>query len=239
MKHLFCLFVLSAKLFGADAAFPQSADPLLYAKFDNMVGKKNTGLYNGTVHINTLRSADDSNRYYPADRYNPGNIVYDGQPYADVPLKYDLLKDVIIVKTADEKGNLGVNLITEKVKMFTLNGKKFVNINFEGKAPKFKGFYEEDVLTDKLNFYTKYRKSNIEVLRNDGVFYRYETSNNFVFKYQDTYYPINSQSDAIRIFPQLENEIQDFFARNTALERSDKKLFFMTLLKQLHNSLPK
>lgn len=237
MKHFFRYFYITAALLAVHLTNAQTADPALYAKFDNNVGKKNLGLYNGTVHLNTLRSADNSNRYYPADQYNNGNIVYDGQPYANIPLKYDLLKDIIIVKTADEKGNLGINLITEKTEMFTINGKKFVNINFMGKALKFQGFYEQDVLTNQLVFYTKYRKANIEVLRNDGVFYKYETSNDFVFEYQNRYHPINSKADAMRAFPQLEKEVQDFFNRNTALERSDKKLFFMTLLKQLHNSL--
>jgi hypothetical protein len=238
MTHLLRKVFLSAVAMG-NIALAQTADnTALYNRFDSSVGKNNLGINNGTIHMNTLRSADETNRYYPADRYNIGTIVYDGQPYTDVSLKYDILKDIIIAKTADGKGNLGINLITEKVAQFTLNGKKFVNLNYDGKSPKFSGFYEEDVLTSKLSFYTKYRKDNIEVLRNEGVFYKYAASTNFVFRYLNQLHPISSQSDAVRVFPQFEKEISDFFVRNTVLEQSDKKLFFMTLLKQLHNSHP-
>jgi len=239
MRHLIRKVFLPALVLVGTIAVAQTADNTsLYTKFDNSVVKNNLGINNGTIHINAMRSADDTNRYYPADRYSIGTIVYDGQPYTGVSLKYDILKDVIIAKTADEKGNLGINLITEKTQWFTLNGKKFVNLNYDHKSPKFTGYYEEDILTGKLSFYTKYRKDNIEVLRNDGVFYKYAASNNFIFRYQNQLFPINSQSDATRAFPQLQKKISDFFERNTALERSDKKLFFMTLLKQLDNSLP-
>lgn len=233
-KALFAAFVLAANM-----GLAQTTDNAsLYTQFDNRVGKNNLGLNNGTVHLNNMRSADDTNRYYPADRYSIGTIVYDGQPYTGVSLKYDILKDVIIAKTPDEKSNLGINLITEKTQWFTLDGKKFVNLNYDGKSAKFSGYYEADVLNNQMTFYTKYRKDNVEVLRHEGVFYKYVASNTFVFGYQNQLLPINSKSDAVRAFPQLEKNISEFFERNTALERSDKKLFFMTLLKQLHNSLP-
>lgn len=214
-------------------------EALLYGQFDNAVGKGNLGINNGSIHLNNLHSANKTHRYYGNGQYIIGTLVYDGQPYSAISLKYDLLKDIIVAKTPDPKSNININLITEKTAMFVLDGKKFVNLNYNTKTPDFiGGFYEEERLAKPLCFYTKYRKMAIEELRTSGIFYSYEEVNSYAFSYRNNLYRIASKGDALAVFPQLEKEIDAFFDRNTALERSDKKLFFITLLKHISNSLP-
>lgn len=214
-------------------------ETLLYGQFDNAVGKGNLGINNGSIHLNNLHSANKTHRYYGNDQYYTGTVVYDGQPYSAISLKYDLLKDVLVAKTPDAKSNININLITEKTEMFVLDGKKFVNLNFKSKTPDFiTGFYEEDRVGNAILFYTKHRKTAIEELRTSGIFYKYEEAYSYAFGYRNNLYRMASKGDALSAFPELQKEIDAFFERNTALERSDKKLFFLTLLKQISNSLP-
>lgn len=232
---LFSSVLFSLIFYNADA---QNADAALYDRFDQTIGKSNLGLNNGTIHTNDLRSANDTHRYYNTDKYILGNVTYDGQPYNGVALQYDLLKDILIAKPEGEKSAIGINLITQKTAGFTLNGKKFVNLNYNNPAAaKFPGFYEVDP-AGKTTLYTKHHKDNIEVLRTEGVFYRYELRQTFVFRFKDAFYRLNSQSDATDVFPDLKKNIREFYERNTALERSDMKLFYLTLLKHIDKSLP-
>lgn len=241
MKHkmkIYLLASLCAFVYAVNAQNP--IDYSLYERFDQSIGKNNTGINNGTVHINDLRSANNSHRYYMADKYSIGSIVYDGQPYNNIALKYDILKDVIIAKPEGEKSAIGINMITKKTSSFSLNGKKFTNPSYQNPdVPKFlSGFYEEDLISNRLIFYTKHIKDNIEVLRTEGVFYRFEPRNEYVFRYKNAYYRLSSSYDLRTVFPALEKNINEFYARNTALERSDKKLFYLTLLKQIETALP-
>lgn len=210
-------------------------------QFDQTIGRNNLGYNNGTIHINSLRSANDTHRYFNTDKYIIGTLVYDGQVYTDIPLKYDLLKDIAVAKIDGENNALGINLITHKTNYFQFGGKKFVNLNYQNAArPKFiEGFYEEDLLSDQFAFYTKHAKESSEVLRTNGVFYQYELSRKFVFQYQNVFYRLNSKGDVVSVFPQFEKEIDVFFERNTALANENLQLFYLTLLKQINDSLPK
>ena len=216
-----------------------SVNQPLYNYFDGIIGKQNLYLNNGTIHINTLRSSDKTHRYFNADQYVLGFIEYDGQPYADVYLKYDELKDIVIAKAQGENNTLGINLITDKTAYFKIYDKTFVNLNHNTTAPKFiNGFYEKEIVSKNITLYTKYRKDNIEVLKSNGVFYKYEESNNYVFEYQSKLYELRSKSDAIRVFPSLEKDIDAFYNKSTVLENSDRKLFYKTLLTNIGSLLP-
>jgi hypothetical protein len=227
-------------LFFSISAFSQNAaNQSLYEQFDTSIGKQNLSIYNGTIHINNLRSINNTHRYYNSDKYVNGFVSYEGQPYADVALKYDLLNDIVVVKVQGDNNKLGINGITDKTESFAIYGKKFVNLNYNIITPKFvSGYYEEEILNDKINFYTKYHKDNIEILQSNGVFYKFEESQTFVFGYQNNYYQLGSKSDAIAIFPKLKKDIDAFYEKNTALENASKKLFYKTLLNNISQSLP-
>lgn len=240
MKYL--LKKCSLLLFGllSATAFAQDATTIS-AQFDQSIGRNNLGYNNGTVHINNLRSANETHRYFNKDKYIVGTIVYDGQMYNDIPLKYDLLKDIAVAKVDGENNTLGIDLITPKTAYFHMDGKKFVNLNYQNAArPKFiEGFYEEDRLNNQLALYTKHFKESSEVLRSNGVFYKYDLKRKFVFEYKNVFYRLASKSDVVSVFPQLEKEINIFFERNSALANEDLQLFYLTLLKHLNELLPK
>ncbi|HMI07683.1 MAG TPA: hypothetical protein VK528_09075 [Flavobacterium sp.] len=212
----------------------------LYDAFDEAVGKNNLGINNGTIHLNNLRSFDVTHRYYATDKYTLGGVNYDGQFYAGISLKYDILKDIVIAKIDNKNSNLGINLITAKTEFFEMNGKKFVNLNFNSiNVPKFiNGFYEEDRINNQIALYTKHHKDAIEVLTNNGVFYKFPLTNEFVVDYKSQYFRCNTRSDVAEVFPDLKKEIDSFYNQNTALEKENERLFLKNLLKSLSNSLP-
>ncbi len=242
MKHtsLSYLSLIALSLFFSISVFSQKSDhQSLYEQFDTAIGKQNLSIYNGTIHINTFKSINNTHRYYNSDKYVSGFISYEGQAYTDVALKYDLLNDIVIIKVQGDNNKLGINSITDKTESFSIYGKKFVNLNYNSVAPKFvSGFYEEEILNDKITFYTKYNKYNIEVLQSNGVFYKFEESQTFVFRFQNNYYQLGSKTDAVAIFPKLEKDIDAFYEKNTALENAGKKLFYKTLLNNISQSLP-
>jgi len=218
----------------------QTANNSLYEAFDKTVGKNNSGLNNGKIHLNTLRQINDTHRYFGIDKYRTGNVIYDNQEYTGVSLKYDVLNDVLISKVNGENNTIGINLIRDKTAAFYLDGKKFVNLNFGNPTvPSFvNGFYEEYTENSKLALFTKFSKTKVEVLQNDGVFYRFEQNIEYILGYQGNYYRINSAKDAIRILPEQEKNINDYYGMNAAMERTDKPMFMKNLIKYISNFLP-
>ena len=223
-----------------DMSSQHTPDTNLYAAFDNSVGVKNLGINNGTIHINNYKAINSTHRYFQEDKYYPGNVEYDGQPYLGLNLKYDIFKDILIAKIYGIGNSLGINLITEKTESFTIDGKKFVNLNFnQNKVPDFvKGYYEKFSDGGKLSLYIKYHKDAIEILE-DVVYYKFEGKINFVIGYNNTFYKIDTQRDAEKALPDYEKQIGEYYQMNHDLEKSDKIQFMKDMIKYLNNFLVK
>lgn len=210
----------------------------LFETFDKNIQPKNAAYNNGKIHFNTFRSADNTFRYYKSADYLSGNILYDGQVYGNISLKYDLFADELIIKFEGENNQMGFNVVKAKVDAFYVDGKKFVNLDLVSHPDFISGFYEE---TDagKIKLYTKFAKDKFDVLANDKITYTFNDRTAFALKNGNDWLPINSQRDVTKAFPMHEKAISDFFRENISLERSDRKQFMKklaTYLVQLLNT---
>lgn len=242
MKHPLLTYFGLALLLSVPAIAQTTDTSALYSQFDNSIGKRNLGLNNGTVHLNMLKSADKSHRYFKTDGYTTGSVTYDGQLYTNVSLKYDLLKGILIAKVDGKNNNTGINLISDKIASFSFYGKEFVNIEQERQSgttisPSFSGFYEKDRI-GKLTLFTQHRKEGIEVLQLDGVFYKFSDRQDFAVKFNGRLHQLNSQRDLIDLFPSAEESIRLFYSNNSQSEKNDTKTFYTNLLRQIDQSLP-
>lgn len=208
----------------------------LYEWFDNTVGKENLGINNGTLHVNPYQTLNKTNNYYIADAFSSGNVEYDGQLYYDVNLKYDIHRDILVLKPYGEYNHMGLNLIKEKTALFSLNGKNFINLSYSKSLlpESINGFYEEIPIGEKFIFYVKYRKEKKKVMNNETAYYEFEEKKDFVLSYKDSFYKIDTKKEITTIFPQYKNKINDHYFMNKKLEKTDKKQFLENLMKQIN-----
>jgi hypothetical protein len=208
--------------------------------FDIAVGKDNLNINNGVVHSEPFRVMPKNNRYY-IDEFNVGDISFEGEIYSNVNIKYDIHDDQVIYKQNGETNNLPITIIKDKVDFFTIKNKKFVNLKFESiKFPKIiRGIYEENFAENDISLYIKHRKERIKALQADMVYYNYIYYTDFVIKYNNFFYTVQSEKDIKTIFPSYIKEINDFYKTNRKLEHSDKKQFMENLAKQINGLLRK
>lgn len=231
-------FYLFALFFSTIASAQDATDPL-YPVFDRSVGRDQLGFNNGIVHRNPYRSANKTFRYL-RDDFSKGSVVYDGQPYADLDLKYDLLNDILITRAGGANSIVAIELITKKTDRFTLDGKTFLHLqNVFPDIPKtFVGYYEENTFGHGLTLYTKHRKTRIEVKDVEGAFSRFEPDEDFVLRYEKKWYAANSESSVIAVFPQFEEQIRKFYGINSGARNADPKQFMKDLAQHLDYLLP-
>ena len=80
--------------------------------------------------------------FYQSDSPIQGSLTYDGTFFPDVPLSYDLEKDLVVIP--DKHNILKIQLISEKLLYFTIGDHRFIHLrpnNSEVNAPA-EGFYE-------------------------------------------------------------------------------------------------
>ncbi|WP_144215658.1 hypothetical protein [Flavobacterium anhuiense] len=174
----------------------------MYDYFDEAVGKDNLNINNGIVHSEPFRPLAGKNRYY-LDEFNLEDISYEGQIYTKVNLKYDILLDQVIYKQNGSSENLPINLITEKVDYFFIKNKKFVNLKDESiKFPStIKGIYEEAYVGDNVSLYIKHSKEKVKSLQADLIHYNFIYKINYILKYNNFFYKVETERDFKKIFP--------------------------------------
>jgi hypothetical protein len=236
-KITILLFLLT--VFGYKSHSQATTKPSLYNWFDTKKGKESIDLNNGPLHTNPYKTLGDNSMYYLADKYSKETIFYDNQPYYEANLKYDVHRDIIVFNPYGQPENIGINLIQEKTKSFSLHGKKFVNLSsYQTPLLQFiKGYYEEHIIGTEMTLYTKYHKAIKEFISNDRLYHSFSEKNNFILRYKDTFHKINSKKEIELVFPQYKNKIKTYYSENKKIEKSNNALFTANLLNYINGFL--
>src|SRR5690606_22294792 len=65
-----------------------------YKSFDSFNTYYNIEVFNGSEHIDTyLEFKKGNHKFYHSENFLSGSVFYNGQPYHDFNMKYDLLND--------------------------------------------------------------------------------------------------------------------------------------------------
>ncbi|KUJ63439.1 hypothetical protein AR687_03960 [Flavobacteriaceae bacterium CRH] len=204
----------------------------IYNWFDNTVGKENLDLNNGVLYTNPYRTTNDDNLFLN-DRFEKGNVSYNGQMYYDTSLKYDIYRDILILNPQGASELIGVSLSTEKVDSFTISNRNFIKIRKEKYTfPGFStGYYETSLFNENFIFYIKHSKNIQKKIKEDGIYYSSKSNNDFYLDYEKKLYYINGKSDLIKLFPEKKKQINEFYFMNRGLAKSDLNQFMKNLMK--------
>lgn len=82
-------------------------------------------LYNGVEHMRYLPTIEGI-PYYKEDEWKNGTIEYGGVVYSNVPMKYDMVKDQVVVKHPN--GFSSFQLFSPRVSYFVLGNERFVYV---------------------------------------------------------------------------------------------------------------
>jgi hypothetical protein len=233
---LFLLFVSMLFSFNTSKLFCQNTNTTsIYDWYDNKVGKENLDINKGRILLNYDKSIEGNNRFF-FDKYYFGTVKFDNQIYNNILLNYDAYKDELIINPNNESGSDVILLTKEKVDYFSLNDKKYVNINYNDfKTPDFiKGFYEEKIIGANFILYIKNIKNRKDLIVGDKLFDDFNSSTHYYLKYNEQFYEISSKKSIVTILPEYKKMINEFYSKNQLVEKSSKVKFFEDLLTYLN-----
>jgi len=216
-----------------------SKEQSIYNFFDNKVGIENLGVNNGYVYKDIYTTIDNNSMYYVSNNFVKGSLNYDGQTYYDVNLKYNTYKDELIFSPHGESKYSSISLIQDKTSSFSMNGKNFVNLNKKiASLPELTtGYYEVTALRDGFNFYIKHFKKLENKTVDNKVYSNFIESNSYFVFYNNTFYTSNSKGEILKIFPNQKKQINDFYAMNREIRKSDNDQFMINLFKHINAAL--
>lgn len=212
-------------------------DVLLYSKFDSIVGKENLGLNNGPLALNLYKTEGDNTMYLKDDKYTIGTIIYDGEPYYNIKLKYDIFKDQLILNPPGKPEHIGINLIREKTTSFSIYDKNFVLLlkNQTALAEFESGYYELKKINENFLLYIRHHKDIQKRLNDNAVYYSFKGNNTYYIDYKNHFHEINSKSKILKVFPEYKKQINAFYQKNSSLSRTDNDQFINSLMISIYN----
>lgn len=200
-----------------------------YNWFDGIVGIENTDLFNGVEYIEQHVMINEKQKYFRSVLFLPGSVVYDGQRYFDVEMKYNVYDDLLLLKGIGEKPmQLHKDLVTE----FSLEGHSFINIQADGSDVE--GFYELLLEEEQLRLLKKHTKKPQKFLDKSFTYYEFhDDTSRYAVYYREDYFPVNNRRQVLRAFPDHSGEIRRFYRRNQSLAKSKPDAFMTGLFKEL------
>lgn len=183
------------------AAFQQAVQAAVASYHQTMSNA--AGLYNGVEHLRYQPSIEGI-PYYMADEWQNGTIEYNGIVYRDVPLKYDQVKDQVVVKHPN--GYSSFSLFSPRVRYFMLGGNTFVYIPEGGdKSAPPPGFYQQ-LRTGALTVLAKRSKWINEQIEYGKMEWKFESVNKYYVLKDGIYYSPKNESALLALTGERKRE---------------------------------
>lgn len=234
------LGIFIVPLFFSMVAYGQGTKAIgpYYNWFDKMVGVENTGLYRGAEYMEQYRTINDKHKFFGSPLFKEGSIVYGGEPYFKVPMKYDLNEDQVLVNLDSKYGFSVFKLIQDQISDFTIEGHHFVRIDYKDKnGSNISGFEEILVSNQYFTFFKKYKKIPLERAKQRGLYYEFKSNDRYSLIYRDIYYEVRNRNDIKKILPSYKKEINGY--SNKPLKKYDFDQYMKAILEVVYTAMSK
>lgn len=225
------LFLLIFSIDGFSQGHDSKAN--IYQWFDSQVGVENTRLFNGKEYIDRHRTINIKNKFL-AGGTGIGAVLYDGQWFPNLQMRYNVFDDLLLVQLESNLGNNILELIKQKIEQFTFNGLQFINVNPIQSNSPVTGFYEILFENPQLSILKKHAKSITEKRDRQVTYFEFEPiEGHYAFGYKNIHYLLRSRNDIINVFPELKEEITSYYKDNSRMLRSRPDDFYIGLFREL------
>lgn len=203
----------------------------------NVAVKEQSKLFNGAFYEYYLPRITGSAYFRESSEFTKGSVLYDGFLYEDVPLLYDLYRDLLI--STFYKVNFKFSLVSEKVTEFKIDNHHFVYLNRGAdtdKSIKKTGFYDL-LYNGKIKIYCKRVKLMQE--ENDGRYANdfFVSKNDYYLEKDNMIYQFEKQASFFNLFKSEKVEMKKFLKKKE-IKFKDNPEYAMVLLASYYDNLP-
>ena len=185
--------------------------------------KSYSRLYNGKEYIEFKKTMPEVGiLFFNSEEWEEGSVLYDGELYEHVSMRYDLLEEKLIV---EHKGYGEIELITEKIKYFEIAGHTFIRLTDKlgTKSLVSQGFYDliYDGNTRVLVKRWKVAEERVETQMSMILTFK-EKNTVYIFK-AGKYYPVSSKASVLKVFGDQKSALKKFISKNHIRYRSNRE----------------
>ncbi len=205
--------------------------------YDSILGYKNLSLLNGVEIINENRTLTDKHQFFTDRDFLKGDLIYKGEKYSDLNLRYDIFKDVVQVRLdKNVDGTLLMELIKAHVNSFSINGHTFKNLTIENTDID-SGFYEMLFNEKDLSLYKKRRLKRLDKQDKEFLYYEFQDLSDMYFLFTPgTGYFEASTSSLRKKLPDCYTSFSDYIRKNRRIRKQDPDSYWKGLSSLINKS---
>lgn len=164
-----------------------------------------SNLYNGPV-VEQSNFSGKGNPYYDGNDWFNGTVIYGGELYENVSLKYDLVRDQLVVLAPNTR--TAFYLFKPRVASFTLGDRTFANFKKVAKSSLAEGYYQV-LAKGAITVLQKSSKSLRESLSTAGIEQRYDEKTRFYAMKDGVYHDVSSAKDLYALTGSFKASVKD------------------------------
>jgi len=183
-----------------DSIIAESALRATIKLYDLAMGE-NSHLYNGREFINPFEKKEAKGHiYFITDDWQDGFILYAGQLYEHVSLRFDVFQNKVIVE--HPRSHREIELDSKKISYFGLNEQRFVRLT----SPT-EGFYAQ-IYNGVVKVYIWYYKTLTENTEGKTMVREFPSKEKVFIVKDGTYHPVSTKSAVLSVFKEQKPELK-------------------------------
>jgi len=199
-----------------------------------MLGHTNSGMFKGVADTETFRVLNERHPFFKYTDFTLGSLVYDGQPYFEVELRYNVYQESLFTRNTEAIGTPPMRFDKHKVTQFTIDGHAFRNMGTGDTGDNRLGFLEVLLENDSLALYKRYTKKIFKRTDEKLVYYEFKDGHSYYVQYAKTYFSLKKASELNAIFPEHKKSLKTIRDRHEDLRKTNPDSYMKSILLDLY-----
>ena len=188
-------------------------------------------------YYNDTNSGIGGHPFYMINIWTTGTVVYEGQRYDNMEIRYDIYDDIILIKYIDQQGRVRpIQLQSSKVEEFIMMDHHFIHIVEDTSSVLNAGFFDLLHAGENATLLAKRRKEISRTSNIENLVKEYYENDKWYVKFGHNYYEIKSKKSLLEVFSERKDEVKVYLKKNKAAFRKDQEKQFKEAV-QYYNSL--
>jgi len=205
--------------------------------YDKAIGR-NSMIYTGPEY-HYIHTGIEGHPYFMDNYWGSGTVSYEGQCFENIEIKYDIIRDLLLVKHLGKDGYLlPLELYSPKVEEFNLLGHHFLYIKEDILSDFNSGFYDllhdgdpVKVLAKRIKKETKGQNSISKIEK------KYAQKDKYYLKYKSYYYSVKGRKSYLKVLSDRKSELKTFLRDNKFRFRNEYEKQLLEVVKYYNSIL--
>lgn len=183
---------------------------------------RNSRIFTGSYYYDKNLGMIEGHPFFLNNYWNEGSIIYEGQQFDSISIRYDIYRDLLLVRYIDKNGYaVPIQLHPLKVKKFMAMGHHFLHIEGDTLSGIKTGFFDLLYDGEKAKVLAKRRKEVSRTQNFNDLVRGYFVNDKFYIKKDQNYYEVKGKKSLLELLSDKKNEIKAFLKENRAMFKKD------------------